>query len=483
MRMGLQTWRFRVFWNCPSVGSVFALIALASAVVVLDVASSAEGACSAEEREWLQDAEQKEGAPRISVASAQMLPSLAHELMVFVMDEPSFRELCAKLKLSLAQQRDADALFLAYQIRVQAIETSIAKTLEPVVPLFTSLELIPREERNGQTSIHLALADCFGKAFHEAESAMRSAMGNFESSLLASLTEAQALLASCATRDWRRSVMLNRGNDHTRGVFDLAAHVDVGRVLDASECEGRAVSAWIAESDGEPASNAQERVDRQKTVALVVEQYHLELDAQLTRRFWSDIEDHDRARIAAMRGDGERRTQLWNKISQRWMEVFRVNERFARVLEDLMKRSGDLSAASEWRQRFSAEYFPFTYASKSADAAYDWIVRSNPEMTSLAEVHRIYSAHCAQREELRTVLMQRLIERCGTSADAHGEAISLRNSGDLDCIRSTLDRLRVMNDSMVHALGCCLDIEHATEFDRVLAAAKVSSIAGERMEY
>ena len=40
-----------------------------------------------------------------------------------------------------------------------------------------------------------------------------------------------------------------------------------------------------------------------------------------------------------------------------------------------------------------------------------------------------------------------------------------------------------MNDSMVHALGSCLDIEHATEFDRVLAAAKVSSIAGERMEY
>ena len=433
-----------------------------------------------------QEATSDESSPELGTKtdSKHIVAKLARELIVLDLNTLSFSKICDKLELSSSARAAADEAYAAYRVRQGAIEKDLTLRLQSAGQQFARLSMLSRAERNADTSALLEIAACGRAAFAAAKPAMISALSDLESSLQSSIdVESHGQLGD-EIRAWRRSIMLNRGADHSRGMLDLAAHADLLTLAESCAAMHTSCRGWFVLSEQHPLPKSAVSNEARVVVATLLAHYTGESDALLHARFWSDLEDHDRARVAKISGDLEGHSRLWNRISHRFVELWRVNERVALAVADVMESNGDHASAVLWRTHFFASYFPYTYAAKSADLMHEWLMSSAVlALSERAAAQAAYATHVQQREDGRASLRRIMIAEVAQNATAHANVLTQRMSGELEADREVLTRLRTLNDAFVASQRRVVGADMLQAFDDAVAASKRCVVKGERIEF
>ena len=334
-----------------------------------------------------------------SVSESELQISRAMDgLLILVMDISSFQRLSESLLLSEAQQRYVEDLYEAYRLQIDELRTYFDRELRPLAKEI--IQIAPKDRRD-HPEVLLVAAQAVEDVMRHAKSKMNLALRTLEAQALEILADSQQSRWREGMRAWRRSVMLNSGTSTGGAARDLGRHIDLIELI-SDICDDQAeLCEWLCQDTNGDGTNQEALAFHQSLDELLVN-YAIELDSLLQPQFWRSWDEALKARTKAIAGDQKAMQRAVVASIQRWMRIYRLNERTSGTIAALMTNAADEPVAARWREVFARAYFPQMYAEKSSDFAFRWLMQ--PERMSLDQRDAI-------REQYEVVLHSRLILR------------------------------------------------------------------------
>ncbi len=412
--------------------------------------------------------------------------------MAFALDKPAFLKICERGALSADARAVAEAAFRAYRLRIDAIVKDLTDIVTRQVSIFE------RIRDGGPDTMTKADIIAVGVANREckrrAKPVLLAAIAEFETALLHCGVDVDESRIQFALREWRRTVMLNERPEAWRDARDLEQHPDLSALAAAFAASDASAHLWFAADAGTSKEESPTVPDARSAIHQLLDGYCIELDLLLQSVFWQYFDAKGDINDLGMSGDERGVARVTDAASNRWLEVYRLNERvalsIATAIESSEAVSGEASlCAAAWRAAFFTRYFPSMYAEKSADFAYGWLTEQEgvtAEQRLLLDTQ--FAAHAVAREAVRALLRRQLfeivtIEHQQAALVGAMHKIRKLNSARADSVYATKERMRLLNDGAIKAFRDLVDPTLTTDFDDAVTAARERRVDGDTMEF
>lgn len=416
-----------------------------------------------------------------SISGSEMEISRAMDgLLILVMDKRSFQRLSESLLLSEAQQRYADDLYESYRLQIDSLRMYFDRELRPLAAEF--LHIAPNE-RKDHPELLLVAAQAVEDVMRHAKPKMNLALRTLEAQALEILADSQQSRWREGMRTWRRSVMLNSGTSTGGAARDLGRHIDLIELISDICDDHAALYEWLCQDVDGDGTNQEALAFHQNLDELLVN-YAIELDSLLQSQFWRSWDEALKARTKAIAGDQKAMQRAIVASIQRWMRIYRLNDRSAGTITALLADAADEPAAAHWREVFARVYFPQMYAEKSADFASRWLLQ--PDRLNLDQQDAIreqYEIFLHSRLILRRNMKQELLKIVTDESMMPGLIGLHRMIGDLPQLDEINARRRDLNQRTIDIFRQFLSPIQDEELTRALKRFHRDGIDGEAIEF
>lgn len=378
-----------------------------------------------------------------------------------------FAALCHKLELNEAQLANVSSAFDEYEQRLQKLHE---EHMDRVVPVILEYIRISQEEADGENGMAAELVVEAGKAIERQRKKNNELLQDLHRAVQVFLREDQLKAHASGLRAWRRSFMLNPGENDGRDA-DLGRHVDVFEVIEEA-CQRNPVLAGLLDCEVQPPANdgldlAQARRECQE----FLEVFELELDTLIRRRFWKTWQRALRLQRASANGDQDAVEGIRRQHLRDWVKIYRFNAKVAERLADSIEASYGAKLTNEWRAYYYAAYFPRLYEEESSDVLYRWLVQqASIDDDQRQAVDAVYNEHVQSRRVLRFRTRSALIKLVA-QFDLHPQMLELNaRSGSTPAQITSLDEERdALNRRTSAQFRTILSEDERAAFDAVMA--------------
>ena len=451
----------------------------ASAVAVGQPQTQEDNTSSSPHHAQLLPAEPQDSKPTIEEIERQLRRN--SEIHQPYMSRTDFVELCRKLELNEAQASNLGSAFDEYEQRLQKLHE---KHMDRVVPLMLEYIRISQEEADGENGMAGELAATAGKAIERQRKKNNEMLQDLHRTVQIFLTEDQLKTYASALRAWRRSFMLNPGENDRRDA-NLGRHVDVFEVIERACQREPVLAGLLAREPQPPATDGLDLAQARRECQEFLEVFELELDTLIRRRFWRTWQRALRLQRASAIGDQDAVQGIRRQHLRDWVKIYRFNAKVAERLADSIEASYDVKMGNQWRDYYYAVYFPRLYEEESSDVLYGWLAQqASMQDDQRQPVDAVYNEHVQSRRVLRFRTQSALIKLVA-QFDLNPQMLDLNaRSGSTPAQITRLDEERdALNRRTIAQFRAILSEDQRAAFDAVMARIEGAGADRRRPNY
>ncbi len=383
------------------------------------------------------------------------------------MNRTDFAALCRKLALDEAQLANVSLAFDAYEQRLQKLHED---HMDRVVPVMLEYIRISQEEADGEIGMAGELVVAIGKSIERQRKKNNELLQDLHRAVQVFLREDQLKAHASALRAWRRSFMLNPGENDRRDVI-LGPHVDVFEVIEQA-CQREPVLAGLLAREAQPPANAGlDLAQARRECQELLDAFELELDTLIRTRFWRTSQRVLRLQRASAIGDQDTVEGIRRQHLRDWVKIYRFNAKVAERLANSIEVSYGAKLTNEWRAYYYAAYFPRLYEEESSDVLYRWLAQqASIEDDQRQAVDAVYNEHTVSRRVLRFRTRSALIKLVA-QFDLSPQMLEINaRSGNTPAQITSLDEERdALNRRTIAQFRTILSEDERAAFDAVMA--------------
>lgn len=403
------------------------------------------------------------------------------EILEPYMSRSDFAVLCQELALNEAQLANVSSAFDEYEQRLQKLGE---KLWDRVMPLLLEYARISQEEADGESRVAGELGAKAGKAIERQRKKNDGLLQDLHRAVQVFLREDQLKAHASGLRAWRRSFMLNPGENVRRDVI-LGPHVDVFEVIEET-CQHESVLAGLLAREAQSLADADLHLaEARRECQELLDAFELELDTLIRTRFWRTSQRALRLQRASAIGDQHAVEGIRRQHLRDWVKIYRFNAKVAERLADSIEASYGAKLANQWRNCYYTAYFPRLYEEESSDLLYHWLTQQDSiEDDQRQAVDVVYNEHVQSRRGLRFRTRSALIKLVA-QFDLSPQMFELvARSGSTPAQITSLDEERdALNQRTSARFRAILSEDARAAFDAVMARIERASENGRRHNF